>query len=122
MSSLLKNEESSSLQKGTSPLQMGTSLTPKVQPDGSMYTGCAIIVEELPLPDGYSARPLMYGLTEDDLERGVLFKVMTDFGNVMQLLPSEVRIMYSAGRVDNVKERIKVQLGLLQEVCNGLEE
>lgn len=95
--------------------KIGTTLSPKPQPDGFVRMGCAIIIGTPPTHKGILARPEMYGLTEQDWQDGISYEIITDFGNRAILLPNELRDSFEIGRVDDIKERLERQLELLQD-------
>lgn len=93
----------------------GTALCPIVQPNGSIRTGYAVIIEQRithpTLVDmGYSSHSYL---------------IMTNFGNTLLMTTEELLSSYTIDDSDpecTVKERIEQQMQKLQDVLNILED
>jgi hypothetical protein len=97
-------------------LKQGTTLTPRVQEDGSIRTGFAIILSTEPThPDIIS----WYQVSSDNAfcieTLGTSYHIMTDFGNIFKMTYMEVLSSYTIGKVDDIEERFKRQKELLLE-------
>ncbi len=98
-------------------IPVSTTLVPRVQDNGSIRTGFAIIVGHFDTNPAIMKSYLDLPDNEFTLETlGTSYIIVTDFGNVMRITYSELMSSYTLGKMDNIKERFARQKELLREV------
>ena len=103
---------------------VGFRLSPKVQEDGSLFTGFGVILKHKEVPLYMKVRPNYYVPEGSEwcLTRGdsVLYTVLTDFGNTFEVNYFDLNRFYEIGSVVDLSERLSNQMSNLLEVMKGL--
>ena len=94
-------------------IKIGTILSPRTVA-GIKSTGCAVILDCIPLPPEMLVRKDMY-------DYDCLYIVLTDFGNIFRMSLPEMIEAYEFGDTMDIKARSEMIIHNHQKVLDGLK-